>query len=808
MISAAKEKVFDIVFDSLKDRIEVVKEKKELRSFIKDYFNEYFESIDFNEEFDFVLVTEYLLNNYEKIYNNPDPQNSIDAIISGCIARGNGSELQIKRYCYTFLSFWESIIQRNIPRESWYLVYELEKHINKEIQTLYNNLKTQLNTSENNIFLANDLYVDSFCETLFLHKGKINSKVNLSNLFVEQKYLEITTNGVSKPKNDLISRVGKFFNDDIKQVLLIEGDAGNGKSSLIGFLNYHYKKGDLSLFSDHSLVTIRLRDLDRRMISESKNISDAILSYMRINNFEVFDTLFSNPVLILDGFDELCMIDNITNYERLIYDLWHRLSKNTKILITSRPKYLSIQNLDLPIRSIFLCHFDREKRIAWINNFISKDCCNEVIDKKIRQYVEKIDESEAIGICDTPMSLYMLVSKKIDDNALNNIWELYHQIFYNELSETEYNKMFHNPQRDYFHRISEYRDLLYQITEEIAYDMYCSNNNKFVISAKELEKIVKRVLDSNETYDNNTIRELTEKCYALCNYWKVDSGDGVVEFYHNNIRDFFLCEKIYREMNTLYSDYQNDTKLLSHHLRELFEKSFNYGLFDTMVCKFILLRAIYDKKDGKRDLPYYEKKNPCLPYVFGFMLSNLSDMVFQGNNPIQIIINLLSTVAQVYRHIYEPYLGKDDKIIWWNNVYQVNENGVLQYVFKYVFSQVPVTLDYDEALTMASKSNFRGVDLQNCDLRNIGFQGSDFTGANFSNAILVGCDFTEATLEGTDFSNANMSYTCMKNADLSASKFIGTQLQGAMLPNEQSSLDQATQIKELKNLEIKGLIIC
>ncbi len=807
MIDTMKDKVFDMTFDLLKTEIKDAKEKKLLREFTENYFNEYFNEFDFKDEFDFQSVTEYLLNNYEKIFNGNNPQDEFDAIITGSIARGKGNEHQIKKYCTYFLSFWESIIKANISREKWFLINEIEKYFDNRIQNLYNDLKNLLTTSNVSFYVANNLYADSFTETLFLHKDNLNSKVKLSNLFVIQKYVEIESGKVSLPKNDLITRIEQFIKSKDKRLLFIEGDAGSGKSSLIGYLNYHHRIQDQKTFENHSVVTVRLRDLDRKMISNDKDISSAFLSYLKIKSFDEFDTLFHNAVILLDGFDELCMINDISNYERLIYDLYKRLSANVKIIITSRPKYISVHQINLMNDSLSLCHFDTEKRSEWINNFTAPNKCYEKIDSSIVDYIENIDDGEAIGVCDTPMSLYMLASKKIDENALNNVWQLYHQIFYDELSETEYNKMFPNDKRDYSHRISEYKDLLYQITEEIAYSMYRSNNNKFYITSKELEKIVEKVVHYNKSYTNATIQQLTTKCYALCNYWKINSDYGAVEFYHNNIRDFFLCEKIFRELNTLYRNHQDNPTLLQQKLANKFYKLFCFGSFDTMVCKFLLLRASYDKKSGIEEFPYLEKIYLCLPHVFGALLSDLSNIAFTGKNPIQLVVNLLSSIAQVYRHIYEPYLNKNEKISWWSDVKSVNENKILHYIFHSIFSQVPVTLDYDKALTMASKANFQGLILDHCNLKNIGFQESDLSHANFSNATLTGCDFSNAKLVHTDFSNAIMNYSSLRGAELTQSTFTGTELQGTDLPNGKCSMNQLEQIEMLKDQGIEGLVI-
>lgn len=102
MIETTKEKVFDIVFDIIKEKIKGAKEKKDLKEFAQNYFDAYFKDINFNDEFDFQLVTEYLLNNYEKIFKNNSPQDAMNEIIAGAVARGNGNEYQIKRYCSIF----------------------------------------------------------------------------------------------------------------------------------------------------------------------------------------------------------------------------------------------------------------------------------------------------------------------------------------------------------------------------------------------------------------------------------------------------------------------------------------------------------------------------------------------------------------------------------------------------------------------------------------------------------------------------------------------------------------------------------
>lgn len=135
-----------------------------------------------------------------------------------------------------------------------------------------------------------------------------------------------------------------------------------------------------------------------------------------------------------------------------------------------------------------------------------------------------IDDEASDGICDTPLALYMLAAGKITEDAWNNPWVLYHQIFCEELSNTEYNKLF--SKSAYTHGISRYNDVLYRISAEISYKMYQTGNKKLHVLQDEIEEIIEGMqLETGRT------QLLIKRCYALCNYWKNDGKSGMAEFY-------------------------------------------------------------------------------------------------------------------------------------------------------------------------------------------------------------------------------------------------------------------------------------
>ena len=60
-----------------------------------------------------------------------------------------------------------------------------------------------------------------------------------------------------------------------------------------------------------------------------------------------------------------------------------------------------------------------------------------------------------------------------------------------------------------------------------------------------------------------------ERC-VLCAYWKSNGTDGVLEFYHNNIRDYFLCEYIYNKINkSLMSDSEESVSAFLNSMCEI-----------------------------------------------------------------------------------------------------------------------------------------------------------------------------------------------------------------------------------------------
>ena len=137
--------------------------------------------------------------------------------------------------------------------------------------------------------------------------------------------------------SDRIFDAGTFDND--RQVILVEGVGGMGKTSLAYQYAQKWAEGKLSTFDAVALV--RLRDLNKHDVCEIDRILHHLLFLATGSSIskEMARLLVDNQkiLLILDGWDESPA--SICNKSFLEEKLLRSVSSKTKILITSRPDF-------------------------------------------------------------------------------------------------------------------------------------------------------------------------------------------------------------------------------------------------------------------------------------------------------------------------------------------------------------------------------------------------------------------------------------------------------------------------------------
>ena len=361
-------------------------------------------------------------------------------------------------------------------------------------------------------------YVKSFGSVLFLHKSENKRAITLKDTYVKPDY-DIAARSAIKAEDDpgdIEEFLVGFSADRKNRVMIIEGDAGVGKSSLLSYLAFRNERArqetGSGIFGTSKMLCVRLRNLTMNQGFIDAPVKN-IVEELGFRSCEELADSIGEAVLLLDGFDEICMIDGMTDFAEQILGEIIRGFSEQHIIITTRPKFLSVSKLKeegigTGIAYILLKHFDTFKRAEWIKQY------REVCDREENPRLERIlmiDEDASNGICDTPLALYMLAAGKITDEAWENPWLLYHQIFRMELSNTEYNKLFSG--ESYTHSISRYKDILYQVSAEIAYKMYVSGNKQLYVTQSDIEEVIRKLhLESRQT------GQIVRRCYAPVSY--------------------------------------------------------------------------------------------------------------------------------------------------------------------------------------------------------------------------------------------------------------------------------------------------
>lgn len=718
---------------------------------------------------------------------------------------------EIESVLHSFLIEVESYLKRHMSIGEIVLYKEIKKS-EYTLQSVLEAMPKGIQKGEKIFCSANQDYIKSFEESLFLHKD--SKTVNLKNLFVLQKYTEPRRCG-SIPQEDLCDRLEKFIQQESRAFMFIEGDAGTGKSSLVSWINYHvYHEDEVGkkLLGHKRLLTIRMRDLQKKTIVEQDSLIPAILEYTHIPSLDYLEKLYPKALVILDGFDELCLINQIVNYEALLYDLWRKSPVFHNVIITTRPKYIALGKIDIPHQFIKLQHFDSENRKDWIKRFISSEYCNQTIDSNIKEYIENISSTNTSIICDTPMSLYMLSAQRFDSKTIENPWRLYHQIFYKELSETDYNQMFPNAERNYEHAVIKVREYIYRISEEISYKMYCSQNSKLYISSNELYCIIESLSKQEPMLLMAQRKDIIARCYALCAYWKSYSNAGFAEFYHNNIRDFFLCEKIFREIIQLYNEWNNKERNNIKNIAERAYTLFQHSQLNPEVCRFLIGRSCDNAELETNDSVNIQSYFQFFADIFELLLKDWHIYNFTNDSdPMKSISNTLSCMAQMIRCICAPYLH-NNRIVWWNNVDEINKSWLIKYLYRAIFSCEIIQYNQEFSFSISYQGDFSRLDLSSLDLSKAKSKYSSFQLANLNNSILYLCDFEHAdfynaSLEKVDghktiFVKAKMNNCKMKDSDFAGANFTETSLVNAELVN----VDLSGAILKTADLERAKLI--
>lgn len=736
-------------------------------------------------------IEEECMWNYDEVPSNEDINKFIDSFVEKFIVELLNYP-KLRTYIVT-----NSIIEQDL------IIAEIQRNLNQLNEQIN---KLQKENSIQKYYDDNRAYSNKFIETLFLHTiTSDENNIRLCDVFTAPEVIAFDDNNEERKNvidiiNDFVASQSVSSEKNSINIMFIEGQAAMGKSSLVSYLAWNYcEKTDLAkdIFDQKKLITVRLRDLlqYQTTLNILVPLSDIYKYLFCGSNFsqEECSKLLSNCVLVLDGFDELCMVENINDSQlRSFYfsNLNRQLDAfngECKVIITTRPTYLHIDQYDFPKIHVLMQPFSKQQRQNWIENYEKISPISPDVKSKLSGEFDEVFTS----IVDTPLVMYMIVAKGIYVSEDMDIWELYNRVFLVEVYKKNYDN---NGQ----HGIAQYEQYFHRLTAEIA--KYLLGERKFfatidqILEVKEIQNLVDNL--THESYENLNKNEKVQKiltdCFGIASYFKTikvsgetDIEKSAVEFYHNNIRDFFCCEYIWFFLQRVYEGLQSHQDDSDEWFMRNFQKEFQFIVFlkdsgtgddSNMILKFLSSKVHYFKKNNKREeFLVKEIKSHYFTSFFGKMLSTgmLYEYKYDGHtNILEMMVNIYVSVLSIYKIIYSPYLSHD--------------------------ATLPVTSTEEQKIAVGTSFIYRHLTLMAnmhdnsfLNFDGIMFCGIDFDKYNFNNASFKGCHlracvFTGCDLRGTNFSYSDLSYADLRNAKIdSETVFEKTKFYKTRISNEQ-----------------------
>lgn len=522
------------------------------------------------------------------------------------------------------------------------------------------------------------------------------------------------------------------------KMLLILGLPGIGKSTLITWITAHFIDR-----IDDTLVYKFASDLDN-IDWKSDRIIGEILGKLEVSYNDL-----NGKTLILDGFDEISVGDNIKDildnlHEELIF---RNNIVNFSLIITCRENY--IQEIKrLKCDYIILQPWNEVQIMSFCKVF------QDITKNEISEYTigELIANRSVFGI---PLILYMVLSLNISIKENGSIADVYDKIF--SLEGGIYDRCIDNKSFADKHRISGIKMQIHQISREIALWMFENKPDEASIPQEEYQKICTDVNNKKEY-------KKIEKDFLIGSYFKlVKHCEGMetekICFVHRSIYEYFVAEYIFTSMKTPLSNDElagilgmllkgnilsNDKEIIVFLIHFIKKCNFQY-LFEHIKKTFDLML--------REGMTYYTNRSfKCVTRCESIIFANMME-----------IMHLWDVKEIEFDNTICNYLKYNIGIPL--NLREVNLKGK------------------NLACANLANANLSGANLNNANLRCAYLKGALLKFAKLNAANLDGADLKNAQLLGAKLVNANLSRADLKKADLSGANLMSANLSGADLRN-------------------------
>lgn len=602
-------------------------------------------------------------------------------------------------------------------------------------------------------------YADKWDENVFLNdfnKRDKNAGVNikLRELYLGKHLPRYVWKMDDEPLDDLKELLSEYTVDnDKKKMLLILGQAGIGKSTLITWImaNLVEKEDDIYIYQFSS----DLENIDW----QGNDILNDIFKMLGLR----YDEL-ENKVLILDGFDEIHASSGREKILNQIYQSLKELNclRKISLIITCRENYMD-ELQKVRCDHITLQTWNDEQIISFCEIYGSMSKRN-IMQANLDMMLEN---KKVFGI---PLMLYMVLALDISVERNASLVDIYDKIFAVDGGGI-YDRCINNLSYGKEHRIGKVKQQIHHISQKIAFWMFENNSGKVIISRIEFRKIcdimIKEAEEKTEDIQSDVLIgsyfEPIRHCEGI--------GTDELQFVHRSIYEYFVSIYFFESMRNLKSKEELAGKL---------GLLLKYGYLTEQMLVFLKY-----KFDGIRE---YNLANVILETFQMMLWDGMTYHIgMPCKNAIECELNIFDNMLKAV-HLWNYKLGEVDKkivsYIKCENPYFLNLSGII----------------------------LNGVNLSNADLCGVNLSEADLNESDLSRANLNEADLSGASLKGVDLSKAclfraNLSGADLSEADLNNAELIMTQLTGANL--DDVDLGEVVLIKtifdeeQVKNLQRK-----
>ncbi len=442
------------------------------------------------------------------------------------------------------------------------------------------------------ISFAKEVYVSPDCEFKVYNDRNDIRPVNVfSSTLIEQLHEQLN-------KNDCASNV-----------YLILGHGASGKSSFVTMVSAN---PDILLSENKELAVIMLR-----------RFSDTPTELLTEEIESALPELSNNATIILDGLDELWMMRDdlgMLNAVSIIQFLCSRiLSGNRNIIITSRPGVVTSEEVWEKIRlntNVYgmtiatIKPFNQSKRVEFVEKLINAD--PSLKEKQECKWVRELSDNDAVNeVYGLPFFIYLIVaSSKAPSVAQNpiselereNKWALFRRLFHDIYFDSYYwEGEIHSKSRS---EIKQLKEKLYEISGYVAWKMFSEKLGQYYCTAEQIKEII-----ANLGYKPELLDELSN-FFPVSSYINKVGNNHAYEFSHNFVRDFFLCEFVLSQLNSITTKENTNNRIIYWARDFLFPHDLlqtAYGIQQEdahWVFQFVMDYSDYYRRYHEKDLPY------------------------------------------------------------------------------------------------------------------------------------------------------------------------------------------------------------